>query len=199
MTTTPLSADAVFRSRKGQELAYLRRLQATVDAGIGAEAATQPIRDRIEVQLRACVGSITNDATDCATLRDIVGTKVKPVVTEVQAYVSGVLFRQARLDNGTGIIAHRMLNDIAQRAGVGIQVLLTVGQAEYIVHTFSIIRMRQQDATVWRLPILVHELGHHVAHRLTNSDFASSDKFPINRYLENAATDARHLKHLNEL
>jgi hypothetical protein len=199
MTPPLFSAADVFRARKSQEVAQLHQLEDTLVTVVGSEAATQEIRDKIALQLSACVRHITQRATDCATLREIVDAEVRPVVAEVQAYVSAVLVRQAGLDNGTGIVAHFMLNDIAERAGVHTQVLLAVGEAEYIVHTFSMIRMRQQDATVWRLPILIHELGHHVAQRLTNSDFASFDKFPITRYLENTADTASDRSHLHEL
>ncbi len=199
MTAPSFTAADLFAARRDSELAQLRRLQSTLLTVVGDEAATQAIRDKIDLQLAARVRRITDGAADCTTLREIVDTEVKPVVAEVSAYINAVLLRQAGLDNGTGGVAQAMLNDIARRSAVGSEVLLVLGEAEYIVHTFSMIRMRQQDATVWRLPILVHEFGHHVAARLINSDFTSSDKFPITRYLENAADTASELNQLGEL
>ncbi|MFN3003454.1 hypothetical protein [Mycolicibacterium wolinskyi] len=199
MTTVPVTAEDVFQVRKKQELDNLRSLQATLATEVAAETATQSIRDRIELQLAARVEQITSQARDCATLRDIVDNAVRPITGEVQTYLQGVLYRRAGLDNGTGAVAQWMLNDIADRAGVGTQVLVAFDDAEHIVHTFGMIRMRQQDTTVWRLPILVHELGHHVAHHLRNLEFGAFDKFPVMRYLENAANNDRDLRHLHEL
>lgn len=195
--TPAATADAVFRARKDEELANLCRLDKALAlaTGIVPEAATQTIKDRSELQLTSCRRKITDEATDCTTLREILDTQVRPVVAEVQAYVQGVLYRRAGLDNGVGAIAHRMLNDIAARAGVGRQVLIAVGEAEFIVHPFSMIRMRQRDATVWRLPILVHELGHHIAHNLRDADFAAFNQFPVSRYLKYAASPAFEHRH----
>jgi hypothetical protein len=197
MTPVVATSDAVFRARKNQEVANLRSLQAALDAA--AEPMTGTIKDRITLQITNCLKQIDGEGVDCTTLRDILDTDVRPVVTEVHAYLHAVLYRQAGLDNGVGAVAHWMLNDIAARAGVDRQVLLSIGEAELIDHTFGMIRMRHQDASVWRLPILVHELGHHVARNLRNVDSNAFNAFPVKKYLENAAGSDREHKHLHEL
>lgn len=192
--------DAVFRLRKGQELQNLRSLQSVLTTGIAPEEATRAIKDRFELRIGNCLRELDAEAVDTTTLLEVVESKVRPIVTEVQAYVHGVLFRRAGLDNGIGAIASRMLNGLASRAGVEREVLLGIGDAEFIVHTFNMIRMRHQDADVWRLPILVHELGHHVADHLRNVDSgAVLDKFPVIKSLANGAGTDKDHSHLHEL
>ncbi|MCW2687389.1 MAG: hypothetical protein QOH69_273 [Actinomycetota bacterium] len=196
MTRVAATPDAVFRARKDQELANLRSLLSGLN--IAPEEATQEIKDRFEQQIANCVRQIDREAMDTTTLREILDSKIRPVVTEVQDYLYAVLYRQAGLDNGVGAVAHWMLNDIARRAGVERRVLLSIGEAELIEHTFSMIRMRHQDASVWRLPILVHELGHHVARNLRDVNPNAFAMLPVKTYLEDAR-DAREHRHLHEL
>jgi hypothetical protein len=190
MTRVAATPDAVFRARKDQELANLRSLLSGLN--IAPEEATQEIKDRFEQQIANCVRQIDREAMDTTTLREILDSKIRPVVTEVQDYLYAVLYRQAGLDNGVGAVAHWMLNDIARRAGVERRVLLSIGEAELIEHTFSMIRMRHQDASVWRLPILVHELGHHVARNLRDVNPNAFAMLPVKTYLEDARDAREH-------
>lgn len=197
MTGVVATSGAVFHARKNQEVANLRSLRTALDTA--DEPLTRTIKDRIALQIANCLRRIDDEAVDDATLHAILDSTVRPVVSEVQAYLNAVLYRRAGLDNGVGAIAHWMLNDIAVRAGVERQVLLSIGDAERIDHTFGMIRMRHQDGSVWRLPILVHELGHHVARNLRNVDSNAFNAFPVKKYLENAAgSDLEHM-HLHEL
>lgn len=124
---------------------------------------------------------------------------------EVLAYSQGELLRRAGLDHGIGDVAQQLLDHLARSTGIDRRVLRSVAESEFLTHTVSMIRNRFPDVSVWNLPVLAHELGHHVAANLAESDpRLREESRPVREYLSEEADNGEkgrkvELAHLHEL
>ncbi|QWF84070.1 hypothetical protein [Amycolatopsis sp. CA-230715] len=124
---------------------------------------------------------------------------------EVLAYCQGELLRRAGLDHGIGDVSQRLLDHLARSTGIDRRVLRSVAESEFLTHTVSMIRNRFPDVSVWNLPVLAHELGHHVAANLSQSDpRLREESRPVREYLSEEADNSGQgrkvgLAHLHEL
>ncbi|MFL6072811.1 MAG: hypothetical protein ACJ73S_05375 [Mycobacteriales bacterium] len=116
--------------------------------------------------------------------------EVARISREALAFLQGVLLRASGLDDGVGAVADRMLAGLTARTGVDRSVLTAVDDREFLDHTVSMVRLRFPDTSVWGLPIVAHELGHHVAIALVDADPAlrAAGAPPVLSYLIGATT-----------
>jgi hypothetical protein len=92
---------------------------------------------------------------------------------EVLAYVECRLLAEMELDGGAAAAAERLVASLTNRAGIDRPALLGTGDVECIDHTASVVHFRPLGTTVWQLPVIAHELGHHVAASLADRELAS--------------------------
>ena len=164
----------ILRLRAAGYRAELRRIEAvltSVTAAGGAEPDS-PVRDRF-AQLFTAAGDELADATREGPVtpdrwRKLAGARkaVEALDREVLAYVAGRLLAERELDGGATAAAARLIASLTSRTGIDRPALLGIGDAECIDHLASIVRFRPLGTTVWQLPVIAHELGHHVAARL---------------------------------
>ncbi|RZI53852.1 MAG: hypothetical protein EOP16_00435 [Pseudonocardia sp.] len=166
MTVALPDLQDVIRLRKAQQAETLERLENSLRAEVFVEVISEAVRDRFAIQIRDARASL-REAAGLAAVKRIEQTTINELTREVLAFLQAVALRRSGLDNATEV-SQRMLNGLAKRAGVDREVLVAVDSAEFMKHTVSMIRASFPDAGVWRLPILVHELGHHVAYALWN-------------------------------
>ena len=192
----PSDADAVLAVQVAQVTADLSRIEALLKKAAIADATSEAIRDRFQLLMRNAARDLDRITADAAqpgrapSLWAEMASSRKQVARisrEALAFVQGILLRAHNLDDGVGEAADRMLDGLISRTGVQQTVLTAVDDREFLDHTLSIVRLRFPDTTVWGLPILAHELGHHVAQVLTYADLKLRDKHPVQIYLAKAA------------
>ena len=208
---------SVLDAQIDHELADLGQLSASLAKVMSTKAGTgRAVLDRFELLIngvrtelasagRAGVRDPDAAWTELAKLR----RSAAEIKQEALAFVQGVLLREQSLDGGIGMIGERLLDELSERTGEDRKVLLAVSDNEFFSHTVSMVRGRYPDVSVWNLPILAHELGHHVAATLRDAKPAlREDNRPIAVYLsEEADNDASFanvdrgiaLAHLHEL
>jgi hypothetical protein len=95
---------------------------------------------------------------------------------EVLGYIQGLLLQQYLLPAESTAAVARLLDDLTERSGIDRETLSAAGASQSLDPVTSVIKYPTTDATIWTLPVLVHEFGHHAAHSLLNAD-------PAIRYL----------------
>lgn len=204
-----LTSTALLVAQADQEITDLRQVSSTLDTVAPANATGRAVRDRFALLIAGSLTKLTEikKAADPGTgwgRLDAVRISANEIKKEALSFTQGELLRQSGHDNGVGQVAERLLEHLRRRTGVERGVLLSVAENEYFGHTVSMVRSRFPDVSVWRLPVLAHEFGHHVATVLSNSDPALRDDFgPVHDYLSRQAGTGQdrkiHLAHLNEL
>lgn len=188
----------LFAGQKQQELADLRRIGHALAADAIAAVTPATVRDRFELLVQQASAEV-EQAPDWPTLALVRARRVTPIKVEALAYLQAALFRAARLDGGVGEVAQRMLAGLTERSGIDRQVLLAVAEAEFTGHTVSMIRLPFPDTTVWRLPVVAHELGHHVARWLRDPTPGAASLLPIDAWLSRRAGTEDERSQLHEL
>jgi hypothetical protein len=135
-----------------------------------------------------------------------------PLKREALSFIEGMLLQRHVVPVDFIQSVAQLLDDLTTRSGIERDVLLTVGTSECLDPTTGVIRFRFTDTTIWTLPVLVHEFGHHAAQSLLNTDETIRySARPIHSYLntesmcERDSTDAskeereRALRWLHEL
>jgi hypothetical protein len=90
-------------------------------------------------------------------------------IDALSAY-EGALARTRRLDSGLCTVAERLLDEVAAPHPHWRGLPVIPGEADSYTHTSGLIRLRFPPESVWGLPLVAHELGHHVAMTLTRTD-----------------------------
>jgi hypothetical protein len=160
-----------------RETADLDQVATVLAAVAPANLAGQTVLDRFELliglnkrRLAAVRACAVHDRADAWRALAGARTAAAEVKQEALAFVHGALLRRSGLDHGIGAVGERLLDDLTGSTGIDRGVLLAVADAEFFKHTVSMVRGRFPDVTVWNLPILAHELGHHVAVTLDPAD-----------------------------
>lgn len=203
--------DSVLGAQVAHELAELDQLLASLEAVLPARSGVgRVVLDRFELLINGLRTKLARipDADAWAELAKL-RRSIAEIKQEALAFVQGVLLRERPLDNGIGAVGERLLAELLERTGEERKVLLAVSDNEFFKHTVSMVRGRFPDVSVWNLPILAHELGHHVAATLPHSDPALHEEDrPVMTYLSEEADDetsfagverAVALAHLHEL
>lgn len=194
-TSDPAVAVAI---RAAQARADLSRIEKLLADTAVAGPAHQAVRDRFQMLVR----NAAEDLNRVVELAERNGAapglwsrmtschaQVAIISREALAFVQGALLRGSGLDDGVGAVADHMLTGLTGRTGVERAVLIAVEDREFFDHTVSMVRLRFPDTSVWGLPILAHELGHHVASALADVDPQARGTQPILRYLSSAAAE----------
>ena len=153
------------------ELRHIEEVLKSVTAAGGA-AVDSPVRDRF-TQLSEAVA----EQLDKAALLDPASPEnwarlgqareaVELLGREVLAYVECQLLAEKELDGWASAAAARLIASLTSRTGIDRPALLGMGDAECIDHLASVVHFRPLGTTAWLLPVIAHELGHHVAARL---------------------------------
>ncbi|GAA1965030.1 hypothetical protein [Amycolatopsis minnesotensis] len=193
-----------------QELTALRQLAATLAEVVPDGEAGQAVvdrfgllTDRVARELKAVLRD-PDPGTGWPSLNAARASALE-LTREVLAYCHGELLRRAELDHGIGDVAERLLDHLTRGAGIDRRVLLSVAESAFLTHTVSMIRNRFPDVSVWSLPVLAHEFGHHVASTMAHGDPRFRDEWrPVRQYLSEEADSGEgsrevELAHLNEL
>lgn len=188
-------AAVIFAAQAAQARADLLRIEVLLsDARLGD--VHQRIRDRFQVLVRRTVADLDRLAEQAArrgATQDIwtrFGTQrvqVARISSEALAFVQGIQMRASGLDGGVGLVTDRMLAGLAERSGLDRSVMVAFDDREFLDHTVGMVRLRFPDTSVWGLPILVHELGHHVAATLPDANPQLRGTQPVLGYVSAAA------------
>jgi hypothetical protein len=208
---TAPTRDGVLAAQAAHELGELKQLSASLDAVVSPLAgADRVVLDRFDLLiggLRTRLARIPDDSAwnELAKVRG----SIAEIKQEALAFVQGALLRERSLDKGIGVVSERLLAELLERTGEERRVLLALSDNEFFKHTVSMVRGRFPDVTVWNLPVLAHELGHHVAATLAHTDPALREDYrPVAAYLSEEADNeasfanvdrAVALAHLHEL
>ncbi|HVV13436.1 hypothetical protein [Amycolatopsis sp.] len=189
-----------------QELADLRQVSKTLSSVVTAHGLSRAVLDRFALLIsrqHAELERIKGAADGWATLE-----RLRPSTLEIErealAFTQGVLLRESGLDDGIGEVAERLLEHLARQTGLDRGVLFSLAESQFISHTVGMVRGRFPDVGVWNLPVLAHELGHHVAQVLRHSDPQwRAETVPVLDYLRDEADVAEsrdeELAYLHEL
>ncbi|MFD7322600.1 hypothetical protein ACFV9D_16150 [Streptomyces sp. NPDC059875] len=173
-----LEGDSLLAARIDQEASDLRRVDsalASLTDGPHDHEASTAVRDRFQLLIQQKtrylreIGDGSNGTPDWQRLAGALAD-ISPIKREALAFIEGTLLRRSRLDAGVGEVAERLLLGLARRSAIPREVLVSVDVGEFLDHTVSMIRVRFPDTSVWGLPLLAHELGHHVAATLQHAD-----------------------------
>ncbi len=164
----------VLQLRAAGHRAELRRIEEVLKSvtAAGGAAVDSPVRDRFTRLFEAVAEQL-----DKAALLDPASPEnwarlgqaretVEQLGREVLAYVGCRLLAEKELDGGATAAAERLVASLTWRTGIDRPALLGMGDAEYTDHQASIVHFRPLGTTAWQLPVIAHELGHHVAARL---------------------------------
>jgi hypothetical protein len=89
-----------------------------------------------------------------------------PVLSECLAFLQGTLARRAGLDAGLCAIADSMLDNLAVQADIAWPRYTMVASEEFFAELSGIIRLRFPEVSIWNLPVVAHEFGHYLAHKI---------------------------------
>ncbi|MFD0273124.1 hypothetical protein ACFVHB_04310 [Kitasatospora sp. NPDC127111] len=195
--------NALLAGRIGQELADLKLMmralrEVSAEAGIGKAA-----QQRFGMLLADATGQLQGLADDPQHARwaDLAAEqdKLTPVKRELLAFVQGLLMQRSVLERDFVEATTRLLDDLTIRSGIKRDVLLSVDVSEFLAPSTSMMRFRFTDTTVWALPSMVHELGHHAANHLlaeTKPEYLYSR--PVVAHLGTAAVAERDVSDVTE-
>jgi hypothetical protein len=170
----------ILQQRAAGHRAELRRIEQVLRSvtAIGGGAVDSPVQDRFTrlfdaagEQLDKAALPETASAENWERLGQARET-VEQLSREVLAYVGCQLLAEKELDGGATAAAERLIASLTWRAGIDRPALLGMGDAECIDHQASIVHFRPLGTTAWQLPVIAHEIGHHVAARLEDGQVA---------------------------
>jgi hypothetical protein len=167
----------ILRLRAAGYRSELGRIEAVLTSvtAVGGGELDSAVRDRFAQLFMAA----RNELADARSAGPVVPDRwrklaearkaVEALGREVLAYVAGRLLAERELDGGAAAAAERLIASLTSRTGIDRPALLGIGDAECIDHMASIVRFRPLGTMVWQLPMIAHELGHHVAARLEDA------------------------------
>ncbi|MER6958396.1 hypothetical protein [Streptomyces sp. NPDC000618] len=110
------------------------------------------------------------------------------VKQSVLVYLAGLHLQRHVLDPDFLAAAQKILDTLSLSSGVSDRVLLTFAESQGMEHTVGLLTLRFTDATMWALPVIAHEFGHHVARVLPHADPALRHSVrPIMQYIATAS------------
>jgi hypothetical protein len=140
------------------------------------------------------------DAETLATAEEV--TKL---VQEALAAYQGALVRRERIDGGLCEIADCLLDEIAAMGADWSGLPTVLGIDDSLDPLSTIIHVRYPTESVWALPLVAHELGHHVAFSITHDVWQGLHRQTVRPVEELLEQEYEHFKdvsawsQLNEL
>lgn len=183
-------ADLFYAARLSSELDDLDRAESFLDAPdlrpILPDGAARSIhalvRDCREALL-LCQGDV-----DWPAFREA-RQRAAAVRTELFCLLQTTLFRREGYDGELLDAAEGLVTHLQSLALVRRPVMLALSaDAESLDGVVSMVRLRFPGTTVWHLPVLAHEYGHHVAANLGGVSELTRDARPLHDVIERAAT-----------
>lgn len=98
--------------------------------------------------------------------RELKEKTIDPLLKECLAMLEGSLVRMSKLDDGICRIADALIYDLELKLSVPWGRFTILDVEEYINNLANIIRIRFPGASIWSLPLVVHEFGHFVGEEL---------------------------------
>ncbi len=193
--------------RVAEERSELDRIRACLNAA-PSELAPM-LRISLEGKLDECSARLTNAlpngcvmSTDEAWMAyEAAARMAEQLRTEVFCYVAGVLLRRDGVDQGVGMAADLLLDELAEHAGLANSLVTSLSfttEPESLNPMINLVRLRLPGAGVWDLPMLAHEFGHHLVHGLSQG--MDRDRRPIMELVaELGAMGAESARHMEEL
>jgi hypothetical protein len=114
----------------------------------------------------------------------------RELLTELHAYLDAGLIRQAGVAADLCRLADRLLDDVSRRTSVPWERFTVLAAGEQIGERARIVRLPFPDASVWTLPIALHELGHHVVPQLGHSSLDGIAERPFVDLLDAVEAEA---------
>lgn len=111
-----------------------------------------------------------SDADDSASVevREEVCERARTFANEVlDAYQGMLVRRRGGFDNGLCAVAERLLDEVAHAHPEWRGLPVILGPEDSYRNESSLVRLRFPTESLWGLPLVTHEQGHHVAFRLT--------------------------------
>ena len=91
---------------------------------------------------------------------------------ECLAFTEAVLVRGADLDDGLGRLADQLVEELRDAADAQWDRLTFPADAEWVMTSSQMIRIRFADQSVWHLPVAAHEFGHVLGPQLQDPEWS---------------------------
>src|SRR4051812_39358217 len=119
-------------------------------------------------QLRSLLHAIDAEQPAELCLRGYAAVELacRPLFEECLALRQGLAGRAAGIDGEICRFADRLMDDLCSDADIGWRRFTVLATGESYTRVSDVIRVRFPAVSVWDLPVLAHELGHHAVHRL---------------------------------
>ena len=119
-----------------------------------------------------------------------------PLFDECLILAQGAALRQSGLDGGLCLIADCLLKEISEDTPVSWDRFTIPARGEAFSKVPRVIRIHFPEASIWHLPVAVHEFGHFAAPLLEHEEHGQT-VYPLREMLDNTK-DANARAYLNE-
>ena len=133
----------------------------------------RPVFDREIGPLREAVANVRSTSATAAPAEswgkiESIAGQIEGVAEDVLLFVQGSLVRAAGLDGGICAIVDHLLDGMAAASKVLWERTAIPAAREATSNRTWVIGVQASDATIWSLPMAVHEFGHFAVTRLEN-------------------------------
>ena len=97
---------------------------------------------------------------------DALSLACEPLFDECLVIRQGAAARREGLDDGICNLADHLLAEICSDADISWRRFTVLATGESYTHVSDVIRVRFPQVSLWDLPVVAHELGHHASLRL---------------------------------
>lgn len=136
-----------------------------IDKGFGMRA--RPVLLQRASELAEAIQRSSGDGSVSAEEQERLVTQAARYAGEVLAVYEGALTRVDGVDAGLCAMAERMLDEIAANFPQWRGLPVVLGAAESYTGSSGLVRLRFPTESIWGLPLVVHEHGHHVGLTVT--------------------------------
>lgn len=194
------SATEVFTARLDAQLEQLASTEARLDTGgladllrdAGTAGDLHALARDIRAAARPAVAP-SGDEPDWRRLADV-STRAQRLHAEVFALLATQALREQGVGREIVDAAEALVDRLLLASRVREPVLLALApDVESLDHVASVLRLRFPGTTVWDLPVVAHEVGHHVVRTLPTVNETTRGALPLRELVDRAAASGRFL------
>jgi hypothetical protein len=175
------ATEQVYAARLDAELDDLARAEGDLTAARLQETLSDSVSRDIRVLIHDVRRTLElqRSVVDWTGLHDA-RARARQVRTELFCLVQTALFRDEGYDEAILDAAELLVAHLQARSRIRRPVLLAVApDSESMDHTLSMLLLRFPGASVWDLPVLGHEFGHHAVEHLESGSDAARGSRPL--------------------
>jgi hypothetical protein len=155
-----------------RRLASLQRELDELPLILRALSAEDAAADQLRIVLDGEIARLRDRVADAVQEPDVwvvldeIERSSERLSTEALAVVGGITARRAGVGAPLCSLADQLILQLQRRLRLGEPPLTIPSPSEFVDLLSDVIRVRFPGGDVWHLPVVLHELGHFVAHRL---------------------------------